>query len=126
MGGCWRGQFFIAEVVCILLSAFGAICGCSVGGGLLGRNSTVWFLRLDVPLRCRRQRENWSLVVRGVHHLFGLEWQDSGCVEGVVLAGGLALGMHAGDRWNSNKRECKNGTSNHRGHCVTQLTVHPH
>lgn len=68
-GGCWRGQFFIAEVVCIPLSAFETICGCSVGGGLLGRNRTVRFLSLDVPLGCHRQREGWSLLVRGVHHL---------------------------------------------------------
>lgn len=56
------------------------------------------FLRMDVQLRYRRQREEWSLVVRCVHH-------PASCVCGIGVAGvwrelglveGLVLGMGAG------------------------------
>lgn len=103
--------FFTAEVSRLSQrQAFGSFCRCSVDGVLLGRGGTVRFLRLDVWLRCRRRREEWSLVVRCLHHPVQCFWGWSDRIQGLwrelCLVESLVMAMGASDVWNSSKRVC--------------------
>lgn len=124
MGGCVGGGFFTAEVSCLyptgepLEPSVAALWMGGCWGGV-----ALWFLRLDVGLRYRRRREEWSIVVRCVHHPAQCVWVWGGRTQGLwrelCLVENQVIAMGASEVLNSFKRDCQTGKSKHRKHCVT-------